>query len=64
MNFNRQSQREDLLFALVLLLPPVFVSARGAESGHLIAHISQARSEAATAAARTRAPERFVVRGR
>jgi len=64
MNFNRQSQREDLLFAIVLLLPPVFASAHVAESDRQIAHIAQVRSEAVSVGARTLAPERFVVRGR
>jgi hypothetical protein len=64
MNFSRHSQREDLLFAILLLLPPVFVSARCVESNRQIALISQARSEAVSVMVRTLAPEWWVVRGR
>ena len=40
MNFKRPSQRENLLFVIVLLLPPVFAGARYIESARQLAHIS------------------------
>ena len=43
MNFARPSQRENLLFVIVLLLPPVFAGARYIESVRQLAHMSQAR---------------------
>jgi hypothetical protein len=43
MNFKRPSQRENLLFAMVLLLPPLFAGARYIESVRHLAHTSQAR---------------------
>jgi hypothetical protein len=43
MNFTRPSQRENLLFVIVLLLPPVFAGARYIESVRQPAHMSQAR---------------------
>jgi len=64
MNFNRHSLCEDLLFAMVLLLPPVCAAARYVESDRQFAGISQTRSEAVSVAARTRAPERWVIRTR
>jgi hypothetical protein len=43
MNFTRPSQCENLLFVIVLLLPPVFAGARYIESVPQLAHMSQAR---------------------
>jgi hypothetical protein len=64
MNFDRRSSLEDLLFLMVLLLPPVSAGACYIESDRQFAHMSQARSEAASVAARARPRERWVVRGR
>ena len=64
MNFNRHSLCEDLLFAIVLALPPVCAAAGYVESDRQFAGISQARSEAVPVAARIRAPERWVIRSR
>ena len=64
MKFNRRSPCEDLLFAIVLLLPPVCAAARYVESNRQFAGISQARPEAAPVAARTLARERWVIRSR
>lgn len=64
MNFNRHSPCEDLLFLMVLLLPPVSAGGRYVESDRQVAHISQARSEAVPVAARTLARERWVIRSR
>jgi len=46
MNFNRRSLRDDLLFLMVLLLPPIVAGARYVESERQLAHLSGARSEA------------------
>jgi hypothetical protein len=43
MNFTRPSQRENLLFVIVLLLPPLVAGARYIESVRQLAHISNAR---------------------
>ena len=64
MNFNRHSPCEDLLFLMVLLLPPVSAGACYVESDRQFAHISQARSEAVPVATGTLARERRVIRSR
>jgi len=64
MNFKRRSPCEDLLFAIVLLLPPVFAGTHYVESDGRLFRISQARSEATSVAARTLAVERWIVRSR
>ena len=64
MNFDRRSPCEDLLFLMVLLLPPVSAGACYVESDRQFARISQARSEAASVAARALPRERWVVRSR
>lgn len=60
MNFNRHSPCEDLLFVIVLLLPPVLAGARYAESYGELAHIFRIWSEAASGRAGIGGPKLVV----